>query len=178
MHTDLSHKTQYAPMAVLRIFWAEAMNPWIANIYHQHRTISLLGITGHNSGWDMPIEKENLMLRNVQRPSKPRFEKYIEELNFLGPVARAQERLFRANRKVSPHQMKYIQSDVMLIVNHLVGKLGRTWQDALVHRDHLNSKLVNPPRSPRPWEMVAKVGCSAEFDTWIKGHLDSKITWM
>ena len=24
MHSDLSHKTQYAPMAILRVFWAEA----------------------------------------------------------------------------------------------------------------------------------------------------------
>ena len=128
----------------------------------------------------MPIEKENLMLRNVQRPSKPRYEKYVEELNFLGPVARAQERLFRANRKVSPHQMKYIQSDVMLVVlvDHLVRKLRGSWTEALVHRAHQNSELVNPPRSPRPWEMVAKVGCSAEFDLWIKSHLDSKVTWM
>ena len=67
MHSVSSNKTQYAAMAIMRIFWSEAMTPTLARIYHQHRTISLLGLPGSNVGWDMPIEKENLMLRNVVR---------------------------------------------------------------------------------------------------------------
>ena len=44
MHTNESHKTQYAPMAIMRIFWSEALSPALAAIYHRHRTISLLGL--------------------------------------------------------------------------------------------------------------------------------------
>lgn len=40
MHTDESLKTQYAPMAILRIFWAEALLPALARVYHANRTIS------------------------------------------------------------------------------------------------------------------------------------------
>jgi hypothetical protein len=178
MHTDISHKTQYAPMAIMRIYWSEAMTPWLANIYHQHRTLSLLGLPGSNVGWDMPIEKENLMLNSVARPSKERFDKYVEELNFLGPVSRGQERLLMANRTRSPNQMKSIQADVQLVVEHLVVTLGGTWQAALVPRVQKDSKLVNPPRSPQPWVAVARLAASGDFYDWMKGHLDSKVTWM
>ena len=178
MHTDLSHKTQYAPMAICRIFWAEAMNPWLARIYHQHRTISLLGLPGSNVGYDMPIEKENLALRSVVRPSKERYNKFAEELNFLGPVARAQERLMMALRKVSPREMKSIQTDVQLVVDHLVDMLGGSWAVALVPRAPKDSLLVNPPKSPRPWEAVERLARSPDYGDWIRGHLDSKVTWM
>ena len=178
MHTDISHKTQYAPMAIMRIFWSNAMNPWLANIYHQHRTLSLLGLDGSNVGWDMPIEKENLMLNNVARPSKDRYESYIARLNFMAPVSRGQERLLMANRVRSANEMKSITDDVQGIVDHLVKTLGGTWQAALVPRDHANGKLVNPPRSPRPWEAVARIAASAHFDAWMRGHLDSKVPWM
>ena len=50
MHIDESHKTQYAPMAIMRIFWSEALSPALAAIYHSHRTISLLGLPGCNVG--------------------------------------------------------------------------------------------------------------------------------
>ena len=70
MHTSESNKTQYAPMAILRVFWSRALVEPLARIYHRNRTLSLLGLPGHNSGWDMLIEKENWMIRNhVVRPS-------------------------------------------------------------------------------------------------------------
>lgn len=181
LHTKLAHKVHYAHMAVMRIYWAEAMNPTLARVYHQHRSISLLGLKGSNCGWDMPIEKLNLMLRNVQRPSKERYEKYVEELNFLGPVARGQERLLRENQNVKPGEMKSIQVDVQLVVDFLVEKLGGTWQEALVPREPIDSKLVNPPKSNRPWEEVEELIAhdgGRTFHDWVKGHLDSKVSWM
>ena len=72
MHTDEAHKTQYAPMAIMRTFWAEALSPQLAAIYHLHRTISWLGLPGSNVGGDMPIEKENLACSGLVRPSRAR----------------------------------------------------------------------------------------------------------
>eukprot|EP00966_Prymnesium_polylepis_P089685 2076723-Prymnesium_polylepis.1 len=69
-------------MAILRIFWAEALHPALANVYHRNRTISLLGLAGSNVGWDMPIEKETLMIsNNVARASFDAIRKYIQRLN-------------------------------------------------------------------------------------------------
>ena len=92
MHSATAHKMQYAPMAILRIFWSEALTPALAQLYHTNRTFSLLGLRGSNVGWDMPIEKENLMIStNVTRPSYDRIDNYIAELNLLGPVSRGVE---------------------------------------------------------------------------------------
>ena len=86
MHTGASHKTQYAPMAILRIFWSNALHPHLAEIYHRNRTVSLMGLPGSNTGWDHPIEKENLMIStNVTRPNFERIDKYVADLNFCGP---------------------------------------------------------------------------------------------
>eukprot|EP00965_Chrysotila_dentata_P158395 5231702-Pleurochrysis_carterae.AAC.1 len=49
-------------MAILRVFWGQAMHPALAQVCHRNRTISLLGLPGSNFGYDMPIEKENLAI--------------------------------------------------------------------------------------------------------------------
>eukprot|EP00965_Chrysotila_dentata_P086206 2843662-Pleurochrysis_carterae.AAC.1 len=35
MHTDNAHKTQYAPMAILRVFWGKATHPALAQVDHR-----------------------------------------------------------------------------------------------------------------------------------------------
>ena len=181
MHIDESHKTQYAPMAIMRIFWSEALSPDLATVYHRHRTISLLGLPGSNVGWDMPIEKENLSCAGVVRPTRERLSKHVRQLNFLGPVSRGLERLWKERRSQNPHKMKKIHDDVAAVVKHLQDTLGATWALASVPRLARNSLLVNPPLSPRPWESrdrtVAANG-GRDFDQWIRSHLDSKVTWM
>ena len=179
MHTSLSNKTQYAPMAIIRIFWSEALHPTLATVYHQNRTLSLLGREGSNVGYDMPIEKENLMISlNVTRASFDSIKKYVRELNFLGPVNRAIEKVLFANRDDKPSQRKNIQKDVQAVVDFLVDKLGGTWAETSRSRAPQDSKLVNPPRSPRPWKAIEKIGRDAEFLDWVRGHISSKVTWM
>ena len=130
MHTQESNKTPYAPMAILRVFWSNALHPFLAQIYHRHRTVSLSGLPGSNVGWDMPIEKENLMIsKNLWHPSYDRICTYVDQLNFLGPVQRAMSTILRPER-ASPGKMKKIKNDVRALVDHLKAKLGSTWQEA------------------------------------------------
>ena len=103
-------------MAIMRIFWSEALSPALAAIYHRHRTISLLGLPGCNVGWDMPIEKENLGCSGLARPTRERISKFVSELNFLGPVSRGLERLWKGHRKAKIHKMKKIDADVAAVV--------------------------------------------------------------
>ena len=174
MHSATAHKTQYAPMAILRIFWSEALTPALAQLYHTNRTVSLLGLRGSNVGWDMPIEKENLMIStNVTRPSYDRIDNYIAELNLLGPVSRGVERVLLSNRNRAPREMVRIDRDVQNVADYLKDTLGSTWAEACVQR---STRLVNPATSPRPWlEVEAQL---ADFGAWVRGHLDSKVTWM
>jgi len=180
MHTDEAHKTQYAPMAILRIFWANALNPVLAHVYHANRTLSLLGLKGSNVGWDMPIEKENLAISmNVTRASFPAICRYVRQLNFLGKVSRSYEKMvLLADRKRQPAQMKKFAADVQAVVDHLSATLGATWEEASMQRGQGSSKLVQPPRSPRPWMSVQKAVEEGKFTPWVEGHLHSKVTWM
>ena len=110
----------------MRIFWSQALSPELATIYHRHRTISTLGLPGSNVGWDMPIEKENLSLAGLARPTRERITKHVAELNFLGPVSRGLERLWKARRAAKVHKMKKISDDVAKVVDHLKKVLGST----------------------------------------------------
>eukprot|EP00965_Chrysotila_dentata_P062503 2070869-Pleurochrysis_carterae.AAC.1 len=60
-------------MAILRVFWGEALNPALAQVHHRNCTISLSGLPGSNVGYDMPIERANLAIStnvtNVSRES-------------------------------------------------------------------------------------------------------------
>ena len=181
MHTDESHKTQYAPMAIMRIFWSEALSPELAAVYHRHRTISLIGLPGCNVGWDMPIEKENLACRSLVRPTRDRISKFVRELNFLGPVSRGVERHWKEHRSSKVNKMKKIEADVAAVVKHLKATLGATWAQASVPRAQANSRLLNPARTPKPWESVNRMvnaNGGLNYDAWLRGHLDSKVTWM
>ena len=179
MHTIESNKTQYAPMAILRVFWSKALHPNLARIYHYNRTISLLGLEGSNCGWDMPIEKENLMISsNVVRPTFERICSYVAELNLLGPVIRGIQRILFKHRQKAPGKMKKIEADVNLIFELLKAKLGATWVAACIPREQKDSILVNPPKSPKPWKSVMKSIEDGSFSEWVRGHLRTKITWM
>ena len=179
MHTEEAHKTQYAVMAIMRVFWSYALCSALAALYHANRTLSLSGLPGSNVGWDMPIEKENLAIsNNVTRPNFDRIDKYIRELNFLGPVSRNMAKVLAKNRIIQPHKMKKIDSDVQLVKDYLIETLGGTWADACVPREQTDSLLVNPARSPRPWESVERMLEDDLFNKWVRGHLHSKVPWM
>ena len=66
--------------------------------------------------------------------------------------------------------MKKIDADVAAVVEHLKATLGATWAQASVPRQQANSLLVNPARTPKPWEsrnrMVAANGGRVYID-WI-----------
>eukprot|EP00965_Chrysotila_dentata_P048654 1613808-Pleurochrysis_carterae.AAC.1 len=64
-------------MTILRVFWAEALHPTIAHMYHQNWTLSLTGQKRSIVGWDMPIEKENFAIAtNVTNASRESISKY------------------------------------------------------------------------------------------------------
>eukprot|EP00965_Chrysotila_dentata_P038067 1265376-Pleurochrysis_carterae.AAC.5 len=179
LHIDASHTTQYAPMAILTFFWGEALHPALAQVYHRNRTISLSGLPGSNVGYDMPVEKENSAISSdVTNVSRESIAKYVREFNFTGPVSRATEREPLANRVMQPRQMKKIKDNVAALVEHLKQTLGATWSIACQPCAQLASKRVQPARKEGPWKAVEALGKSADFDKCVKGHLDSKISWM
>ena len=176
MHTSISNKTQYAPMAVMRVFWAEALSPPIAEVYHKNRTLSILGLGGSNVGYDMWQEKGNLYIsQNVIRPSQERISKFLHELNFTGAVSRNTEKSLLAERKREGSKMVKIKEDVQGVVDFLCARVGSTWREVLVAVEWDDTELINPPRSNRPWEAVQRG--EAELKKWVNDHVRSKVKW-
>ena len=83
--TDTAHKTQYDPLAVMRIFWAEALHPDIAHLYHLIRTLPMSSRPGRNVGHDMPCEWLHKALTNgVQaQVSQERIHNFILDFPFF-----------------------------------------------------------------------------------------------
>ena len=112
---------------------------------------------------------------NVVRPSIERITAYMHELNFTGAVSKNLAKKLMGQRKQAPAKMVKIHNDVQLVVDLLCDKIGSTWAEALTPRDKKDSKIVNPPRSPRPWEAVA--AGKPTLPEWVRGHLHSKVMW-
>ena len=176
MHTSLANKTQYAPMAVMRVFWAEALSPTLAQVYHKNRTLSMLGLGGSNVGYDMWEEKVNLFIsQNVIRPSQERIAAFLHELNFTGHVSRNMEKVLLSERKRDGAKMVKIQKDVQGVVDSLCTRVGNTWPEVLVDVEWEDTELINPPRSNRLWEAVKRGEDS--LTKWVNDHVASKVNW-
>ena len=176
MHTTLANKTQYAPMAVMRVFWAEALCPTLAQVYHKNRTLSMLGLRGSNVGYDMWQEKGNLFIsQNVIRPSQERIAAFLHELNFTGHVSRNMEKVLLSERKRDGAKMVKIKKDVQGVVDSLITRVGNTWAEVLVEIEWGDTQLINPPRSNKPWEAVKRGEDSLK--KWVNDHVRSKVTW-
>ena len=62
-HTGTANKTQYVPMAIMRVFWGQALTPEVDALYHKIRTIPLSDQFGSGVGWDMAIEMLNAAIK-------------------------------------------------------------------------------------------------------------------
>ena len=152
MNTELSNKNNYAPLALMRTFWSAALNPLLARVLKRNRTISLIGMRGSNTVYDMITEKENWMVAaNVVRPSFEAVEKYVSQLNVTGYVNRFKNRALLEFRNQAPYKRRMLKEDVDAMVQRLESILGDTWKTAVLPIRQQESKLVHPPRSRCPW---------------------------
>ena len=58
-----ANKTQYCPMAILRVYWGMALVDPLHDLYHAIRTVPSGTLPGTNVGWDMPVERLNAAIR-------------------------------------------------------------------------------------------------------------------
>ena len=62
-HSGTANKTQYVPMAIMRVFWGLALTPELDELYHKLRTMPLGESDGCGVGWDMAIEMLNAAIK-------------------------------------------------------------------------------------------------------------------
>ena len=116
-------------MSVVLVYWGTALVQPLQAFYHNTRTIRWID---HHVGWDMPIEKLNLWIKEsvVSNISESQIVQFIRRLNFMQMVTRAVQSLVRSRRSLDTATLKDISADVQLIKEFLWQHIGTTYATA------------------------------------------------
>ena len=176
--TATAHKTNYAPMAVLRVFWGQALVRPLNDLYHRVRTIPMGDAPGTNVGWDMPCENLHRAITASVRVlvSEARISRFIDEWPFLERVANGLRQLMYRLRNRREPRMKEMDTDVQKLKSLFRAKVGRDWATASAQNDR--PKLIGSGWRGRPWvEMQAAMTQQGRESVheWIVRHLQTNV---
>lgn len=81
--TGTANRTNYVPMSIMRIFWADALIPPLRDLYHALRAIPMSYRV--YVGWDTPIEWLNGAITEgvTSLVSEQRIENLVENYSFM-----------------------------------------------------------------------------------------------
>lgn len=147
-YTGTANKTNYVPMAVMRIFWADALAPPLAALYHKLRAIPMSERV--YVGWDTPIEWLNAGITDGVRSlvSEPRIEEFVANYSLMNSNYSS---LLEMMKKVRPGRanMRDMDSNIDRMKGWLVEKVGADWATAT--RNNTVSAL-GIGRGKNPWD--------------------------
>jgi hypothetical protein len=152
-HSGSANKTMYTQMAIMRIWWADALAPPLAELYHSLRAIPMSD-SGSCVGWDTVIEWLNAAITAgvTHRVSEERIKRFVRNYSFSDAAYRALLDDLRMNDGRKESFMKSLDSNVNTLKAHLSRLVGRTWQEATTPNSQ--SKLGIQGRQMVPWEEV------------------------
>ena len=147
-HNDVANKTQYCPMAIMRVYWGQCLVQPLHDLYHAIRTIPSGFMPGTCVGWDMPIERLNgAIRRHVKTGITQRIIwAFIKSYTFLEHVRRTlmtylhggAHRMFQREH----HTHRDIETDVRVL------------------KDWLRQAVCGPPPAAHTWAFAARVNAS------------------
>ena len=155
-------ETQYVPMAIMRIFWAECAHPDLNALYQSTRSVPMSDREGAMVGYDCPVEWLNGAITDgVQsHVTLERIEKFVHN----HPLYQHNHHIIRAwsqpERERYEAFMKDIESDVNSILTLLIEKVGATWHAVCQRSTWQNSQPPCPQlfdiRDVPPWQEVER----------------------
>ena len=161
-HCSSANKTQYVPMAIMRIFWAECAHPDLNALYQSTRSVPMSDREGAMVGYDCPIEWLNgaITAGVLSHVTLDRIERFVH----IYPLYQHNHHIVREWSQPARERyeafMKDIDNDVAQILQLLIQKVGATWSDVCQRRTWQNSQ---PPcaqlidvRDVTPWEQIRR----------------------
>ena len=150
--TSQAHKTHYAPMAVLRVFWGMAMTPKLSALYHSIRTLPMGEQPGTCVGWDHPCENLHraITLGVSKFVSAERISRFIAQWPFLEMVSRGLRHVIWRMRGDRKGHMKDMDQDVQRLKELFRRKVGTTWAEAS-RPNTSRPQLIGAGWRGRPW---------------------------
>ena len=178
-HSGTANKTQYVPMAIMRVFWGRAMTADLDALYHKLRTIPLSDRYGSGVGWDMAIEMLNAAIKaHVSHfVSEVQIARFVANWALLECVQEHMRTLAYGPGTTMHNLSHQIDAgpDVKKLVDKFKKVIGITW--AWVTRSNTVSHVTTgPQRTQVPWNEVARVmtrsGADAP-DRYIREHVST-----
>ena len=162
-HTDTAHKTQYVPMAIMRVFWGMALVSELDELYHNIRTVPTGGgVPGTNVGWDMAIEWLNWAIKQhvLYNITENQIDQFLENWPFMETVRNGlRDIIYKMRAKVHLHE-RNVDKDVERLKEFFRTKIGPDWATATAAKS-VPSILKGGTR--RPWvEVQAMMGRSGD----------------
>ena len=147
-YTSTAHKTQYIPMAIMRVFWADALVPPLAKLYHNLRAVPMSDSV--YVGWDTPIEWLNGGITDGVKHlvSVPRIKEHVANYSFMQSNYTSLLKTMDLVRPGHAH-MRDMDSNVDRMKGWLMDNIGTTW--AVATRLNSESEL-GITRGKVPWE--------------------------
>ena len=165
-HSSTANKTQYVPMAIMRVFWGMALNPDLADLYHKIRTIPTNSGDSH-TGWDMAIEQLNLAIKMHVRHhvSETQIANFVESWALLEHVTQCmRDNLYSAREMSTANHSINPKADVDDLVKVFKETIGSTWATAT--RAKTESQVTEGSDSAQtPWREVARVMARSGADS-------------
>ena len=158
-HSSTANKTQYVPMAIMRVFWGSALVPALDDLYHRIRAIPSGSHDGCGVGWDWAVELLNLAIKDhvAGHVSEEQIREFVANWALLEAV---QSRLY-ALRNQHRHANTLghgpdVTRDVHRLLDIFRRVVGRTWAEA-TSRNSVPHVTEGPGRQTQPWREVRDV---------------------
>ena len=145
-----ANKTKYGPMAIMRVYYSQLLEPALRRIFKFTRCLPCDGPVC--TGWDMPCEWLNKEIKATVTGgtiSQSRIAKFCERYNFWRVVLDGLKSLLYAARAERRQHMKDIDKDVQKIKDFLNEKISADYSEAVDPRSVSN--IVDNKYKP-PWE--------------------------
>jgi len=157
-HSGTANKTQYVGMAILRVFWGQALSSDLSALYHKIRTIPTGTHDGCGVGWDMPCEDLNGAIRSHvdTRVSEKQITNFVADWALVEAVQAQMRRLLFGNRAERHWRGRDASVDVETLKTFFRDKIGATWTQA-TRANTTPHVLQGPDRGVSPWREVRDV---------------------
>lgn len=174
-HSATANKTQYVPMAIMRVFWGMALTDELSALYHKIRTLpgGLGGI-----GWDMAVEMLNAAIKAhvAHRVSEAQIRQFIRSWALLECVQQRMREFNGAGRAARAQEhSKDATADVRKLVDTFKKVIGTTWAAAVQPNQNANVTL-GPQRLRVPWrevrEVMRRTGTEAPA-AYVRSHVSA-----
>ena len=183
-HSGTANKTQYVPMAIMRVFWGMALVPELSDLYHKIRTIPNNDENGSGVGWDMAIEMLNAAIKAhvCHRVSEIQIAQFVRQWALLESVQSRMRNFMYGGRARNGRHTIDATPDVDKLVAKFKKVIGTTWAQAVVP-NAISQVTKGPQRQVRPWIEVRNVMARTGNDepaTYIRKHvsdLTSFFSW-